>query len=191
MSHLGNSVLPWLCLLLPLPCFMCFLGALCFCIMLICNSLFFLLECKHLESSALFLSQYLAQCRILSRQLLYKCLLNQSKNYGMKILFIFLNLFYFWLCWVLMAVCGLSLVVASRGYSLVAACGLLLLRSMRLYSVGSVVVVHGLSHPTACGIFPDLESFEPLSPELAGWFLTTEPPGKSLYLKKNTVSLCY
>ena len=35
-------------------------------------------------------------------------------------LFIFLNyLFYFWLHWVLIAACRLSLVVASRSYSLV------------------------------------------------------------------------
>ena len=64
-------------------------------------------------------------------------------------------------------------VVASRGYSLAEVRGLLLrglllLWSMRLYNVGSVVVVHGLSRPTACRIFPDLESFKPLSPELAG-----------------------
>ena len=36
---------------------------------------------------------------------------------------------YFWLHWVLIAVRGLSLVVASRGYSLIALPGLLLLRS--------------------------------------------------------------
>ena len=33
---------------------------------------------------------------------------------------------YFWLCWVFIAVHGLSLVEASGGYSLVAACGLLI-----------------------------------------------------------------
>ena len=34
--------------------------------------------------------------------------------------------------------------------------GVLLSWSMRLYSVGSVVVVHGLSCSTACGIFPGI-----------------------------------
>ena len=33
---------------------------------------------------------------------------------------------YFWLCWVFMAMRGLSQVVASRGYSLVAVHGLLI-----------------------------------------------------------------
>ena len=32
-------------------------------------------------------------------------------------LFFFYHLFYFWLCWVFVAACGLSLVVASGGYS--------------------------------------------------------------------------
>ena len=36
----------------------------------------------------------------------------------LSILFSLKNI-YFWLCWVFVAVCGLSLVVASGGYSLV------------------------------------------------------------------------
>ena len=44
---------------------------------------------------------------------------------------------YFWLHWVFMAACGLSLVVASRGYSLVAVCRLLI-------AVASLVAEHGL-----------------------------------------------
>ena len=43
----------------------------------------------------------------------------------------------FWLHWVCVAVCGLSLVVASRGYSLIAVCRL-------LTAVASPVVEHGL-----------------------------------------------
>ena len=37
------------------------------------------------------------------------------------------NIFFlsFWLCWVFVATCGLSLVVASGGYSLVSVCRLL------------------------------------------------------------------
>jgi len=42
----------------------------------------------------------------------------------------------------------------------------------------SVVVVHRLSCPTACGIFLD-QGVEPVPPALAGKFLTTGPPGKS------------
>ena len=44
---------------------------------------------------------------------------------------------YFWLHWVLVAVFGLSLVVASRGYSLLAVLGL-------LTAVASLVAAHGL-----------------------------------------------
>ena len=42
-----------------------------------------------------------------------------------------------------------------------------------LYSRGSIVVAHGLSCFKGYGI-------EPLSPELAGRFSTTEPPGKPM-----------
>ena len=91
----------------------------------------------------------------------------------LKILFKFffkdlLYLFIFWLCWVFVAVRGLSLVAASRGYSLLWCDGfslrlLLLLQSMGSRRTGfsgcgtraSVVVVHGLSCSMACGIFPD------------------------------------
>ena len=44
---------------------------------------------------------------------------------------------YFWLYWVFIAACELSLVVASRGYSLIAVCRL-------LTAVASPVVEHGL-----------------------------------------------
>ena len=43
----------------------------------------------------------------------------------------------YWLCWVFVAVCGLSLVAVSRGYSLVALWGLLI-------EVASLVAEHGL-----------------------------------------------
>ena len=48
----------------------------------------------------------------------------------------FFNLLYFWLCWVFVAVHGLSLVAASRGY-FVAVRGLLI-------AVASFVAGHGL-----------------------------------------------
>ena len=48
---------------------------------------------------------------------------------------IFIYFICFWLCWVFIAVHGLSLAVVSGGYSL--------------------VVVDGLICPVVCGIFPD------------------------------------
>ena len=39
------------------------------------------------------------------------------------------------------------------------------------------IVMHRLSCPRTCGIFPDW--IKPVSPALAGRFFTTEPPGKS------------
>ena len=62
-------------------------------------------------------------------------------------IFLFLIVIYVGLLWVLVAVLGLFLVVASRGHSLVAV--------HRLSSVGSVVVAQGVGCPAACGIFPD------------------------------------
>ena len=57
------------------------------------------------------------------------------------------------MCWVFIAVCGLSLVVASRGYSSLWCAGfslrlLLLLWSTGSRCAGSVVVARGLS---SCG----------------------------------------
>ena len=99
------------------------------------------------------------------------------------------NFTYFWLCWVFVALCRLSLVAASMGYSSLQCAGFslrwpLLLGSMgsrhtgfsSCHTMGSVAVVHGLSCSKACGIFLGIRS---VSPELAGEFLFTEPPGKS------------
>ena len=73
----------------------------------------------------------------------------------------FVFFFFLWLCWVFIAMRGLSLVVASGGYSSLKCAGvssqcLLLLQSMGSMHVGfsscgtraSVVVAHGLSR---CG----------------------------------------
>ena len=49
-----------------------------------------------------------------------------------------------------------------------------------LYSIGSVVVAHGLSCSAVCGIFPD-QGWN-LSPTLAGRFFTTELPRKPLHM---------
>ena len=73
----------------------------------------------------------------------------------LKILFIYL-----WLCWVFISVQGLSLVAASGGHSSSRCVGLSLSRTLLLQSTGSrragsVVVAHGPSCSTACGIFSD------------------------------------
>ena len=64
------------------------------------------------------------------------------------------------LCWVFVSVLGLSLVAAGGGHSSSQCAGLslswpLLLRSTGSRRAGSVVVAHGPSCSTACGIFPD------------------------------------
>ena len=77
-------------------------------------------------------------------------------------------LFYFWLRWVFVAAHGLSLVLASRGFSSLQCVGFSLWWLLLLQSTGSrragfgscgtrasVVVVHRLSCSKACGIFPD------------------------------------
>ena len=94
---------------------------------------------------------------------------------------------YFWLHWVFVAAHRLfpssSLVAVSGGYSSRSAqafhcngfscCG-----AKALGCSGSVVVVHKLNCPVACGIFPDQGSnLCPL--QLAGGFLTTLPRGTS------------
>ena len=75
-------------------------------------------------------------------------------------IYLFIFLFFFWLCWVFIAVRGLSLVTASGGHSSSWCAGLslsrpLLLRSTSSRRAGSVVVAHGPSCSAACGILPD------------------------------------
>ena len=77
-----------------------------------------------------------------------------------EFLYFYYLLIYFWLCWVFVSVQGLSLVAASGGHSSSRCAGLSLSRSLLLRSTssrrsGSVVVAHGPSCSTACGIFPD------------------------------------
>ena len=52
----------------------------------------------------------------------------------------------------------------------------LVVATPRLYSTGSVVVVHKFSCSTACGI--SRPGIKLVSPVLPGGFFTTEPPGK-------------
>ena len=100
---------------------------------------------------------------------------------------LFIYLFIYWLRWVFVAVRGLSLVVASKGYSsLWCTCfslwWLLLLLSMDsrcagLSSCGTwaqVAVAHGLNCSTTCThVGSSGPGLEPISPD-------TAPPGKSL-----------
>ena len=58
----------------------------------------------------------------------------------------------FWLCWVLIATCGLSLVV---GYGLITVVASLVVEHRLKGTQASVAVVHGLDCPMACGIVPD------------------------------------
>ena len=101
----------------------------------------------------------------------------------------FIYLFYFWLCWVFLAVRGLSLVVASRGYSLLRCAGFSLRWPLLLWSMGSRHTGFsscgnrlnscGVRAWLLCGMWdlpgPGLES---MSPALAGRFLTTVPLGE-------------
>ena len=115
----------------------------------------------------------------------------------------FFNLF-FWLRWVFVAVHGLSLVVASRGYSSLWCTGFSLQWLLLLHSTGSRCA--GFSscgtpalerRLSSCGAWAwllhsmwDLSGpgIKPVSPALAGRFLTTAPPGKSLSVGSNCAS---
>ena len=72
-----------------------------------------------------------------------------AQNCGVPLIFFF----FFWLHWVFVAACGLSLVAVSGGLLFVAVHGLLIAMASRcraraLETRASVVVVHGLS---SCG----------------------------------------
>ena len=110
------------------------------------------------------------------------------------ILLLFLKLIYFfvcfWLCWVFIAAHGLSLVAANRGSSSLQCVGfslwwLIFFVEPGLQAQASVTVARGLS---SCGALHirgtwDLPGpgIEPTFFALAGGFLTTVPPGKSLF----------
>ena len=94
-----------------------------------------------------------------------------------------LDFLFFWLRWVFVAACRLSLVVASRDYSLLRCAGFSLRWLLLFRSTGSRHT--GFS---SCGarasllrVMRDLPrpGIEPVSPALAGGFLTAVPPGKS------------
>ena len=94
----------------------------------------------------------------------------------------------------LVAMHGHSLVAVSGGYALAAVSRLLWSRStgsrvcglQQLQHVDSVAVAHGLSCPHSMWDLPR-PGIKPVSPALAGGFLTTGPPGKSLPSKVSSV----
>ena len=111
--------------------------------------------------------------------------------------------FFFWLRWVFIAACGLSLGAASRGYSSLRCAGfslrwLLVVEHGALGARVSVVVARGLSscgsralerRLSSCGSRAQLlhgmwdlpgPGLEPVSPALAGGFSTTAAPGRPL-----------
>ena len=95
-----------------------------------------------------------------------KCLLSadqsicQNKNLIYLWLFLlflknsYLLTFIFWLCWAFVAARRLSKFAASTYYFSLQCSGLSL-RWLLFQSTGSVVVAHGLSCSTACGIYPE------------------------------------
>ena len=111
-------------------------------------------------------------------------------SYGSSIFYFYLFI-YLWLCWVFVSVWGLSLVVASGGHSSSQCAGLslscpLLPRSTGSRCAGSVIVAHGPSRSTACGIFPDQGS----NPCALHWQADSQPlrhqgsPGSSIFSEK-------
>ena len=95
----------------------------------------------------------------------------------------------FWLCWVFVAVHRLSLVVLSRGSSLVCM-GFSFWWLLLLQSTGSRMQGFAGRELTGCGAQAQLPrgtwnlprpGIKPVSPALADRFLTTGPPGKSQY----------
>ena len=99
-------------------------------------------------------------------------------------IFFFINLFnYLWLRWVFIAVRRLSLVVVSGGSSSLQCTGFSLQWLLLLRSMGSRYTGFNSCGPRTqllCSMW-DLPGpgLEPVSPALAGGFLTTAPPGKS------------
>ena len=115
-----------------------------------------------------------------------------------------LFIYYFWLCWVFIAACGLSLVAASRatlhcGVQASHCGGFSCCRTRALGAWASVAVAHRLSscgsralqrRLSSCGARTQLlhgmwdlpgPGHEPVSPALAGRFLTTVPPGRGFF----------
>ena len=76
--------------------------------------------------------------------------------------------------------CAWTISCCCEQVLLLVAVGGLFLVAGALECVGSVVVVPRLSCPAECEILVPRPGIKPMSPKLAGRFLTTGPSGKSL-----------
>ena len=100
--------------------------------------------------------------------------------------FFFFLIYYFWLCWVFVAACRLSL-VAAAGATLPCGArashcgGLSCSGAWALGARASLVAARGLKLLRGMWDLPGA-GLEPVSPALAGGFLTTAPPGKPLII---------
>ena len=81
------------------------------------------------------------ESRVKRKLTLFSSASDSNKERGADLTFYFF--FYFWLCWVIVAVHGFSLVAVSRGYSLVAGHGLLTVLASLVAQHGALE--HGLS----------------------------------------------
>ena len=95
--------------------------------------------------------------------------LDTARKIDLFFLLLLFFLLFIWLCWVFIAVHGLSLAAESGGYSLVAVRASQLWWLLLWWGMGSVVVAHGLRCSVACGIFPDQGQNQ--VPCIARWIL--------------------
>ena len=89
---------------------------------------------------------------------------------------VFKKYWFIWLCQVLVVTCGI-LLCHVQSFAVVhgpSSCD-----SLAPEHTGAVVVAHGLSCSTACGVLAPCPGIEPTSSALQGGFLPTGPPGKS------------
>ena len=158
--------------------------------MLFCNSLYFQLATHPGHTSMLLYVDLLHFFFFFFKQV---CFFFFKKFFFF--FFFLINLFiYFWLCWVLVSVWGLSLVAASGGHSSSWCAGLslsrpLLLRSTGSRHAGSVVVAHGSGCSAACGIFPD----QGLNPCPLHWQADSQPlrhQGSPTFSFNNSTVFC-
>ena len=105
--------------------------------------------------------------------------LNQSRCRGKDKRNYLRNFFFIFGCAGSSLLYGLSLAVTSGGYSLVKVPRLLIVVASLVGLSGFSHCSSGLSCTVACGILVPRPGIEPVSPELAGGFSTTGPPGKS------------
>ena len=104
--------------------------------------------------------------------------------------FFYICLFIFDCSWSLLLLTGFSLVVASGGYILVVV-------HVLPIAAASIIAEHGLQRCDTRAQLPhsmwDLpgQGIKPMSPALAGRFLTTGPPGKScMFFKRVAIYPC-